>query len=140
MNYFLAKSEPGVYSIDDLERDKRTSWDGVTNAQAVKAIRSMRPGDRVFIYHSGGVSAIVGLATVRSEPRDDAKNPKSAVVDLEYAGRIDPPVTLAEVKQESRIRRLGAGSSEPALDYGRSAKVRRLDSGEVSQGENLNGI
>jgi predicted RNA-binding protein with PUA-like domain len=100
MNYFLAKSEPGVYSIDDLERDKRTSWDGVTNAQAVRAIRSMRPGDRVFIYHSGGVSAIVGVATVRSEPRDDPKNPKSAVVDLEYAGRIDPPVTLAELKHD----------------------------------------
>jgi predicted RNA-binding protein with PUA-like domain len=99
MSYFLAKSEPGVYSIDDLERDKRTTWDGVTNAQAVNVIRSMRPGDRVFIYHSGGVSAIVGLATVRSEPRDDPKNPKSAVVDLEYAGRIDPPVTLAEIKQ-----------------------------------------
>ena len=103
MSYFLAKSEPSVYSIDDLERDKRTSWDGVTNAQAVKAIRSMRPGDRVFIYHSGGASAIVGLATVRSEPRDDAKNPKSAIVDLEYAGRIDPPVTLAEVKQEPKF-------------------------------------
>ena len=103
MNYFLAKSEPGVYSIDDLERDKRTSWDGVTNPQAVKAIRSMRSGDRVFIYHSGGVSAIVGLATVRSEPRDDAKNPKSAVVDLEYAGRVDPPVTLADVKQQPQF-------------------------------------
>jgi len=103
MNYFLAKSEPGVYSIADLERDKRTSWDGVTSPQAVKAIRSMRAGDRVFIYHSGGVSAIVGLATVRSEPRDDAKNSKSAVVDLEYAGRIDPPVTLAEIKQEPKF-------------------------------------
>ncbi len=59
----------------------------------------MRPGDRVFFYHSGGVSSIVGLATVRSEPRDDPKNPKSAIVDLEYAARIDPPTTLAEIKQ-----------------------------------------
>lgn len=99
MNYFLAKSEPAVYSIDDLERDRKTTWDGVTNAQAVRNIREMRPGDRVLLYHSGGVSAIVGLATVRSEPRDDPKNPKSAVVDLEYAGRIEPPTTLAEVKQ-----------------------------------------
>lgn len=99
MNYFLAKTDPETYSIDDLEREKRTSWDGVTNAQAVKAIRSMRPGDCVFVYHSGGVSGVVGLATVRSEPRDDPKNPKSAIVDLEYAGRIDPPVTLAEIKQ-----------------------------------------
>jgi predicted RNA-binding protein with PUA-like domain len=103
MNYFLAKSEPSVYSIDDLERDKKTAWDGVTNPQAVKNIREMKPGDRVFIYHSGGVSAIVGLATVRSAPREDPKNPKSAVVDLEYLGRIDPPATLAEIKQSKQF-------------------------------------
>lgn len=103
MKYFLAKTEPGTYSIDDLERDHKTAWDGVTNPQAVKAIREMRPGDRVFIYHSGGVSAIVGLASVKSEPRDDPKNAKSAVVDLEYAGRIDPPVTLAEIKQSGKF-------------------------------------
>jgi len=103
MNYFLAKSEPAVYSIDDLQRDKKTTWDGVINAQAVKNIRDMRPGDRVFIYHSGGVSAIVGLATVRSAPRDDAKNPKSAVVELEYLGRIDPPATLAEIKSSKKF-------------------------------------
>lgn len=103
MNYFLAKSEPSVYSIDDLERDKKTAWDGVTNPQAVKNIREMRPGDRVFLYHSGGVSAVVGLATVRSEPRDDPKNPKSAVVDLEYLGRIDPPTSLAEIKQSKKF-------------------------------------
>ena len=103
MKYFLAKSEPATYSIDDLERDRKTTWDGVTNAQAVRNIREMRPGDRVFIYHSGGVSAIVGIATVKSEPRDDPKNPKSAVVDLEYFGRIDPPTTLADVKQSGKF-------------------------------------
>jgi predicted RNA-binding protein with PUA-like domain len=98
MNYFLAKTDPETYSIDDLERDRSTAWDGVTNPQAVKTIRSMQPGDRVFVYHSGGVAGVVGLARVGSEPRDDPKNPKSAVVDLEYTGRIDPPVTLAEIK------------------------------------------
>ena len=103
MRYFLAKSEPSTYSIDDLERDHKTAWDGVTNAQAVKNIREMRPGDRVFIYHSGGVSAIVGLATVRSEPRNDPKSPRSAVVDLEYLGRLDPPATLAEIKQSKKF-------------------------------------
>jgi len=103
MTYYLAKTEPGVYSIDDLERDHKTVWDGVTNPQAVKAIRAMRPGDRVLIYHSGGVSAVVGTATVRSEGRDDPKNPKSALVDLEYHGRIDPPVTLAEIKQSGQF-------------------------------------
>ena len=103
MAYFLAKTDPETYSLDDLERDKRTSWDGVNNAQAVRAIREMRPGDRVFIYHSGGVSGVVGLATVRSEPRDDPKNPKSAVVDLEFSGRLEPPTTLAEIKQSKKF-------------------------------------
>jgi predicted RNA-binding protein with PUA-like domain len=103
MNYFLAKTEPETYSIDDLEREQRTVWDGVTNAQAVRAIREMRSGDRVFIYHSGGVSSVVGMAVVRSEPRNDPKNPKSAVVDLEFAGRLEPPVTLAEIKQSSKF-------------------------------------
>ena len=103
MAYFLAKTDPETYSLDDLEREKRTSWDGVNNPQAVRAIREMRPGDRVFIYHSGGVSGVVGLATVRSEPRGDPKNPKSAVVDLEFAGRLEPPTPLAEIKQSKKF-------------------------------------
>jgi predicted RNA-binding protein with PUA-like domain len=103
MNYFLAKTEPETYSIDDLEREQRTVWDGVTNAQAVRAIREMRSGDRVFIYHSGGVSSVVGIAVVRSGPRDDPKNPKSAVVDLEFAEHLEPPVTLAEIKQSGKF-------------------------------------
>lgn len=103
MNYFLAKTDPDTFTIDDLEREKRTAWDGVTNAQAVRAIRDMRPGDRVFVYHSGGVSGVVGLATVESEPRPDPKNPKSAVVDLEFRGRLDPVTTLAEIKQSGKF-------------------------------------
>lgn len=103
MNYFLAKTDPDTYSIDDLERDKRTAWDGVSNPQAVRAIRQMRPGDRVFIYHSGGLSSVVGIATVRSEPRDDPKNAKSAVVDMEFNGRLDPPVTLTEIKKSNKF-------------------------------------
>ena len=103
MNYFLAKTDPETNSIDDLERDRRTSWDGVTNPQAVRAIRAMRPDDRVFIYHSGGASAVVGLAVVKSGPRDDPKNAKSAVVDLEFAGRLARPVTLAEIKQSGKF-------------------------------------
>jgi len=103
MSYYLAKTDPDTYSIDDLEREHNTAWDGVTNPQAVRTIREMRPGDRVFLYHSGGLSAVVGMAIVRSEPRPDPKNPKSAVVDLEFAGRLDPPVTLAEIKQSKQF-------------------------------------
>ena len=119
MAYFLAKTDPETYSLDDLEREKRTSWDGVNNPQAVRAIREMRPGDRVFIYHSGGVSGVVGLATVRSEPRDDPKNPKSAVVDLEFSARLEPPTSLAEIKQSKKFEdwalvRQGRLSTMPA--------------------------
>jgi len=103
MSYFLAKTDPGTYSLEDLEREKRTLWDGVTNPQAVKAIREMRPGDRVFIYASGGGSAVVGLANVLTAGRPDPKNPKSAVVDLEFATRLEPPTTLAEIKQSEKF-------------------------------------
>lgn len=103
VRYFLAKTDPDTYSIDDLEREHKTSWDGVTNPQAVRTIREMHPGDRIFLYHSGGISAVVGMAIVRSESRPDPKNPKSAVVDLEFAGRLDPPVTLAEIKQSRQF-------------------------------------
>lgn len=99
MAYFLAKTDPETYSLDQLEKEKKTVWDGVTNPQAVRAIREMKPGDKVFIYHSGGLSAVVGLAKVLSDGRPDPKNPKSAVADFEYLGRIDPPVTLSEIKQ-----------------------------------------
>jgi predicted RNA-binding protein with PUA-like domain len=99
MTYFLAKTDPETYSLDDLEKQKTTTWDGVTNPQAVRAIREMRPGDKVFIYHSGGQSGVVGLARVVSESRPDPKNAKSAVADFEFLTRLDPPVTLAEIKQ-----------------------------------------
>ena len=99
MRYFLAKTDPETYSIDQLEKEKKTVWDGVTNPQAVRAIGEMRPGDRVLIYHSGGQAAILGVAKVIGEPRPDPKNAKSNVVELEFLRRIDTPVTLAQIKE-----------------------------------------
>src|SRR5713101_8149226 len=93
MAYFLAKTDPETYSIDDLERDKKTVWDGVRNPQALRAIREMRPGDRVFIYHSMGESAIMGMSRVISASRPDPKDAKLAVADFEFLKRFDPPVT-----------------------------------------------
>ena len=98
MAYFLAKTDPESYSIDDLERDKKTTWDGVRNAAALQAIRAMHPGDEVLIYHSGGESDIVGLARVVSEPRQDPNDSKSWVVDVEFVRRLPQPVTLREIK------------------------------------------
>ena len=99
MKYFLAKTDPETYSVDDLERDGRTVWDGVKNPQALRAIREMKPGDRVFIYHSMGDAKIVGLAEVASEPGPDPKNDKLTVVEFQFLQRLDPPVTLREIKE-----------------------------------------
>jgi predicted RNA-binding protein with PUA-like domain len=99
MTYFLAKTEPSTYSIDRLRQDIKTTWDGVKNPQAVRAIREMRTGDRVFIYHTGGESAIVGVAEVLSSPVPYPNEPKSFVVDLKYVNHLTPPTTLFDVKQ-----------------------------------------
>jgi predicted RNA-binding protein with PUA-like domain len=103
MTYFLAKTDPDTYSIDHLEREHQTVWDGVNNPQAVRAIKEMRSGDRVFIYHSGGVSGVVGLAAVRGAGRPDPKNPKSAVADFEFIQRLEPPTSLAEIKASKKF-------------------------------------
>jgi predicted RNA-binding protein with PUA-like domain len=97
--YFLAKTDPETYPLEQLERDGQTLWDGVRNPQALRAIRDMKSGDRVFIYHSMGEAAIVGLADVVGAGRDAADNPKLAVADFRFRGRIDPPITLREIKE-----------------------------------------
>lgn len=101
MQYFLAKTDPKTYSSDDFARDKRTIWDGVTNAQALQAIRAMRPDDRVFIYHSQGEPAIVALAKVTGAPRPDPSNAKSWGVEMQFIEKLDPPLALAEIKATS---------------------------------------
>jgi len=108
MHYYLAKTDPDTYSIDDLERENLTIWDGVTNPQAVRALLAMEKGDRLFIYHSGGgsasqISGIVGLADIRGAGRPDPKNPKSAVVDVQFKFRLEPPTSLAEIKQSGKF-------------------------------------
>ena len=123
MNYFLAKTDPETYSIDDLARDRKTVWDGVRNPQALRAIREMHPGDRIFIYHSQGDACIVGLAKVASEPRPDPKDAKLTVVDLEYLSRLEQPTTLHEIKESGlfpdwalvRQSRLSTMSVPPAV-------------------------
>ncbi|GCE49536.1 putative RNA-binding protein with PUA-like domain [Thermosporothrix hazakensis] len=99
MAFYLAKTEPAEYSILDLEREKRTTWDGVRNPQAVKAIRAMQLGDEVLIYHSGKEEAIVGVAKVLSEPRPDPNDTKSWVVELGFVRHLTRPIPLREIKE-----------------------------------------
>lgn len=96
--YYLAKTDPETYSIQQLAAEKRTVWDGVRNAQALQAIRLMKKKDRVFIYHSMGEAAVMGLAQVVSDPRPGPEDPKLTVVDLEFLFYFDPPVTLRAIK------------------------------------------
>ncbi|HXT35861.1 MAG TPA: EVE domain-containing protein [Chloroflexota bacterium] len=98
MVLFLAKTDPGTYAIDDLERDGTTVWDGVHNAQALQAIKAMAPGDQVLIYHSQGQASIVGLAEVASAPRPDPNDGNSWVVDVRFVKRLATPITLREIK------------------------------------------
>jgi len=97
-SFFLAKTDPETYSIEQLERDATTVWDGVRNPQAVRAILQMKKGDRVFIYHSMGQAGIVGLAEVTGDGRADPNDPKLGVADFRFLSRIEPPVTLKEIK------------------------------------------
>jgi predicted RNA-binding protein with PUA-like domain len=99
-NHWILKTEPSTYSFANLVKEGTAIWDGVTNPVAVRNIRNMAPGDQVMIYHTGDEKAIVGYASVVSEPRPDPKNPKLAVVDLKAGSAVQKPVTLAAIKSD----------------------------------------
>jgi predicted RNA-binding protein with PUA-like domain len=117
MNYLL-KTEPTVYSFADLQREKTTVWDGVTNPTAVKHLREMKAGERLVIYHTGDEKSAVGTASVVSVDASDAKNPQ---VKIKVGKALAKPVTLAEVKAhklfaESPLVRQGRLSVVPLTD------------------------
>lgn len=98
MAYFLAKTDPDTYSIEDLKREGKTVWDGVRNPAAVNAIKQWKPGDNVIVYHTGGEKAVVGLAKVLSEARPDPKDDRSWIADIEFVKAAKKQVTLKEIK------------------------------------------
>lgn len=102
MARWLVKTEPDEYSFEDLVRAGRDVWDGVRNNLALKHIREMKPGDEVFVYHTGKVRAVIGIAKVVSEPYPDPQStdPKHAVVDLEAVRALNNPVSLAAIKAD----------------------------------------
>jgi len=92
---YLLKTEPTAYSFDDLQRDKQTIWDGVTNPVAVRHLREMKAGERLIIYHTGDQKSAVGTASVVSVDPSDPRNP---AVKIKVGKAIAKPVTLAEIK------------------------------------------
>lgn len=102
MALWLLKTEPTEYAYDDLVRAKRDRWNGVTNALALKHIRSMKKGDLAFIYHTGNEKAVVGVAEIVSDayPDPDAGDEKIVVVDLKPKRKLKAPVTLATIKAD----------------------------------------
>jgi predicted RNA-binding protein with PUA-like domain len=120
MQYFLLKTEPSSYSIDDLKRDGVTSWGGVRNYQARNVLRSMKLGDQCFIYHSScDVPAIVGLGHVMEEayfdpiqfdqkseyfdPTSPIGNPRWSAVDIGFLMKYDAPLSLTDMKTMTEL-------------------------------------
>jgi len=105
MAMWLCKQEPSCYSFDDLVRDGSTIWDGVGNALARKHLRQMKPGDRVFYYHTGKEKAIVGEMVVAGEPGPDPKSKDEAavVVPVKPVRKLKTPVTLAQIKADKQL-------------------------------------
>lgn len=97
---WLVKEEPANYPFSQFVKDGTTVWSGVKNPVAQKNLRAMKPGDKVFYYHTGNEKAVVGIATVASPPRPDPKDAAGTlhVVDLVPDKALKRPVTLAEVK------------------------------------------
>ena len=93
--HYLLKTEPEAYSFADLERDRETVWDGVSNPVAVRHLVAMKPGDKLVVYHTGEERQTVGTATVVSV---DGANPKTPVVKIKAGNALKQPRTLAAIK------------------------------------------
>jgi len=114
MTYYLFKSEPTVYSFDDLLRDGETVWDGVTNPTAVKNLRELKPGTKWIFYHTGDERTAVGTGSVVSV---DATDPKVPIVRVEAGKRLKHPKTLDAIKYEKLFK------TSPLVTIGRLSVV-----------------
>jgi predicted RNA-binding protein with PUA-like domain len=111
---YLLKTEPSTYSFADLEREKATIWDGVSNPVAVKNLAHMKAGERLVIYHTGDEKAAVGTATVVSVDASDPRNPQ---VKIKAGKALSKRVTLAEAKASDVF------SESPLVRQGRLSVV-----------------
>ena len=102
---WLFKTEPSTYSWADLERDRRTVWDGVKNALALKHLAAVATGDQVLIYHTGDEKAAVGIAKVvrGAYPDPKQKDVRLVVVDLQPVKALARPVALGEMRANREL-------------------------------------
>jgi predicted RNA-binding protein with PUA-like domain len=112
--YYLLKTEPTVYSFQQLQHDGQTVWDGVTNPGAVKHLREMHTGDKLILYHTGDERRVAGSAQVLSV---DASNPRIPLVTIAAGKAIRHPAALADIKQSDLF------ASSPLLRQGRLSVV-----------------
>ena len=111
---YLLKTEPSEYSFADLQRDRVTIWDGVSNPTAVKNLREMTPGTRLIIYETGDRKSAVGTATVVSVDASDSKNP---AVKIKAEKVLAKPISLAQIKSNKLF------SDSPLVRIGRLSVV-----------------
>src|SRR5688572_1226029 len=123
MAYWLVKSEPSVYSFEQLQKDKETTWDGIRNYAARLHLRAMKKNDEVFYYHSNEGLAIVGIAKVAKEAYTDptAEDDTWSAVDIKAYKSLKQPVTLDVIKKDKRLSnmalvRIGRLSVQPVTE------------------------
>ena len=109
MNYWLAKQEPSGprgYNILQLQKDKKTMWDGVHNNLALKHIRNMKKGDLIFFYHTGDERQVVGIMSVISNPypNPEEENKRFVVVDVKFKKLLKTTVTLDTIKKQKKFK------------------------------------
>jgi len=103
MNYWILKTEPETYSIDDLAKAKKATWDGIRNYAARKNLQAMQKGDVCLIYHTGDEKAIVGTAEVVKTAYPEMKDPEWSCVDLAFKEKWKKSVTLEQIKKEKSL-------------------------------------
>ena len=104
MSYWLIKSEPDVYSWDQLNKDKQTRWDGIRNYAARLHLRAMKKGDHIFFYHSNQGTEIVGVAMVVKEAYPDPTSSDDwSAVDVKPVKKMTHPVSLDQIKSEKKL-------------------------------------
>ncbi len=103
MNLWLFKQEPESYSFSDLESEGKTTWDGVANPLALKYLRQISKGDKVYFYHTGKEKSVIGEMTISNGPKQDpnSDDPKLVVVEVVPSKRLKNPVSLDRIKQDS---------------------------------------